>query len=92
MERKNKKTKSVGNGEGSLYHSETLNRWIFQYYDIKGVRKTIRQKKKESVKDFKARATKIKNELNEGTYISKSIETVVTIAKQHIENKHRWYY
>ena len=88
MERKNKKTKSVGNGEGSLYHSETLNRWIFQYYDIKGVRKTIRQKKKESVKDFKARATKIKNELNEGTYISKSIETVVTIAKQHIENKH----
>lgn len=48
----------------------------------------MKQKKKETVKDFKARVTKIKNELNLGTYICKSAETVVTIAKQHIENKH----
>lgn len=88
MPRKNKKTKSVGNGEGSLYHSETLNCWIFQYYDTQGKRQTMKQRKKETVKDFKARATKIKDELNTGTYICKSTETVVTIAEQHIESKH----
>ena len=60
MERKNKKTKSVGNGEGSLYYSETLKCWIYQYvYNNK--RKTMKQKKNESVRDFKARVTKIKN-------------------------------
>ncbi len=37
--RKNKKTKSVGNGEGSLYYSDTLKCWIFQYYDTQGKRK-----------------------------------------------------
>lgn len=88
MGRKNKKTKSVGNGEGSLYYSETLGRWIFQYYDTQGKRQTMKQKKKESVKDFKARATQVKNELNTGTYIAKSTETVVTIAEQYIKNKH----
>ena len=88
MERKNKKTRQVGNGEGSLYKSEKLDCWIFQYYDTNGKRQTMKQKKKESAKDFKARVTKIKNELNTGTYISKSKETVVTIAEQHIENKH----
>ncbi len=88
MERRNKKTKSVGNGEGSLYFSKKLNCWIFQYYDTQGKRQTMKQKKKETVKDFKARVTKIKSELNAGTYICKSTETVVTIAKQHIKNKH----
>ena len=88
MERKNKKTRQVGNGEGSLYKSEKLDCWMFQYYDTNGKRQTMKQKKKESAKDFKARVTKIKNELNTGTYISKSKETVVTIAEQHIENKH----
>ena len=75
-------------GEGSLYYSETLKRWIFQYYDTQGKRQTMKQKQKESVKDFKARVTKVKSELNSGTYICKSTETVVTIAKQHIESKH----
>ena len=72
MARKNKKTKSVGNGEGSLYHSETLKCWVFQYYDTQGNRQTMKQRKKETVKDFKARVTKVKEELNTGTYICKS--------------------
>ena len=46
MERKNKKTKQVGNGEGSLYYSETLKRWIFQYYDTQRKRQTMKQKQK----------------------------------------------
>lgn len=88
MKRKNKKTKQVGNGEGTLYFSETLKRWIFQYYDTNGKRQTMKQKKKESVKDFKARVTQVKNSINNGTYISKSAETVVTLAKHYIELKH----
>ncbi|MCI8362217.1 MAG: tyrosine-type recombinase/integrase [Clostridia bacterium] len=88
MERKNKRTKSVGNGEGTLYYSETLGCWVFQYYDTLGKRQTMKQRKKESKKDFNARVTKIKNDLNTGTYICKSSETIVSIAKQYIENKH----
>lgn len=86
--RRNQKTRQVGNGEGSLYYSDTLACWMFQYYDTNGKRQTMKQKKKESTKDFKARVTKIKNSLNNGTYISKSAETVVTLAKHYIELKH----
>lgn len=87
MERKNKKTKSVGNGEGSLYFSETLKRWIFQYHDTHGKRQTLKQKKKETVKEFKARVTTIKNQLNNGTYIEKQDITVKSIIDEHIKQK-----
>lgn len=87
MERKNQKTRSVGNGEGSLYYSEALNRWIFQYYDTQSKRQTMKQRKKETVKDFKARVTKVKNELNTGTYIEKRKDTIQMILKNHIEQK-----
>lgn len=86
MERRNKKTKSVGNGEDTLYKSETLNCWIFQYY-FNGSRKTMKQKKNETVKDFKSRVTKVKNELNTGTYIEKRKDTLKTIIQNHIEQK-----
>lgn len=86
--RRNQKTRQVGNGEGSLYYSEKLKCWMFQYHDTNGKRQTMKQRKKESTKDFKARVTKIKNSLNNGTYISKSAETVVTLAKHYIELKH----
>lgn len=87
MERKNKKTKSVGNGEGSLYYSDTLQCWIFQYV-VNDKRKTLKQKKKETVKEFKARVTETKNQLNTGTYIDKSYDTVISLAKQYVENKY----
>lgn len=48
----------------------------------------MRQRKKESKKEFNARVTKVKSELDAGTYIGKSKETVVTLAEQYIENKH----
>lgn len=86
---RNKKTKSVGNGEGSLYYSDTLKCWIFQYYDTQGNRQTMKQRKKELVKDFKARVTKVKEELNTGTYIGKSLETLETIIEKHIEQKNK---
>lgn len=86
MERKNKKTKSVGNGEGSLYYSETLKCWIFQYV-YNGKRKTLKQRKKECVKDFKARVTKIKNDINTGSYINSNHETMYSLGLEIVENK-----
>lgn len=87
MKRKNKKTKSVGNGEGSLYYSETLDRWIFQYYDTQGKRQTMKQKKKETTRDFKARVTKLKNDIYSGSYIVTSDITLHDILEQHIKQK-----
>lgn len=86
MERRNKKTKSVGNGEGTLYKSDTLNCWVFQYY-FNGSRKTMKQKKNETIKEFKARVTEIKNKMNTGTYIEKSNDTLSSIIEHHIEQK-----
>ena len=48
----------------------------------------MKQKKHESVKEFKVKVTELKSKLNNGTYIGKSYETIVSLAKQHIENKH----
>lgn len=87
-ERRNQKTKQVGNGEGSLYYSDTQQCWIFQYYDVQGKRQTMKQKKKESTKDFKARVTETKNSLNNGTYIGKSADTVYSIGENHIKQKY----
>lgn len=85
-ERRNKKTKSVGNGEGSLYKSEKLNCYVFQYV-VNGKRKTMTQRKNEGIKEFKARVTDVKSKLDSGTYIEKNKETVYEIAKKHIEQK-----
>lgn len=75
-------------GEGSLYRSEKLGCWIYQYHDTSGKRQTMKQKKRESVADFKARVTEIKSSLNNGTYISKSADTVISIAKHYAKIKH----
>lgn len=83
-ERKNKKTKSVGNGEGSFYYSETLQCYIYQYVH-NGKRKTMKQKKGETKTAFKARVTEIKSKKNNGTLIETSKETLLNIIKHHIE-------
>lgn len=84
---RNKKNKSVGNGEGLPYYSETLGCWVYQYYDTSHKRQTMKQRKKETVKEFKTRVTEVKNSLNNGTYISKSTETVKSIIEKHIKQK-----
>ena len=81
------KTKSAGNGEGTLYYDKNLGLWKYQYY-INGSRKAIKQRKKETSRDFKARVTKLKNELNNGTYIGKSTESVISLLEQYINSKH----
>lgn len=86
-ERKNQKTKSVGNGNGTLYKSETLNCWIFQYHDTMGKRQTLKQRKNETAKEFNTRVTEIKNSLNNGTYIEKNNITVYELGKEITDNK-----
>ena len=88
MEAKNRRRKSVGNGEGSLYYSETLKRWFFQFH-YNGQRKTIQQKKNEKVKEFKKRVTDIKFMLNNGTYFEKDKDTFIKILEKHIEQKYK---
>lgn len=88
METKNRRRKSVGNGEGSLYYSETLKRWFFQYH-YNGQRKTIQQKKKEKISDFKKRVTDIKFMLNNGTYYERDKDTFIKILEKHIEQKYK---
>lgn len=83
----NIRKRTVGNGEGSLYYSETLKIWIYQYY-VGSKRKTLKQRKKETVKDFKARVTKIKNELNNNTYIEKDNKTFRDILEEHVNSKY----
>ncbi len=60
---------------------------MFQYYDTNGKRQTMKQRKKESTKDFKARVTEVKNSLNNGTYISKNNITVYQLGLEIVENK-----
>lgn len=91
MEEKKKrtqKTKTAGNGEGSLYYSDTQKKWIYQYTH-NGKRSTIKQKNSEKVSDFKARVTNLKNSLNNGTYIEKSKDTFISILERYVEQKHK---
>ena len=48
----------------------------------------MKQRKKESTKEFKNRVIELKNKLNTGTYIEKSNATIISIARQYIESKH----
>lgn len=88
MEKKRKqRSKSKGNGEGSIYYCTAKGIFVGQY-SINGKRHSVYQKKKESVKNFKNRFNKILNDINQGTYIGNSKETIVILALQYIENKH----
>lgn len=84
----NKKSRTVGNGEGSLYYSESRKKWIFAYF-VHGDKKTISQKKGETVTQFRARVIELKNNLNNGTYIDNSPKTLETIILRHIEQKNK---
>ena len=81
------KTRTVGNGEGSLYKDSKTGRYIYAYY-YNGKRNKIKQKQKEKVSDFKARVTEIKNSVNKNTYVDKDEITLEEVISNHIEYKH----
>lgn len=80
------RTRTVGNGEGSLYFSESQQKWIFQYFH-NGQKKAIKQKKNERVRDFKSRARELKIKLDNGSYIENNNITIYELGKQIIDNK-----
>ena len=84
---KNGKPKQVGNGNGSLYFSEKLQKWIFQYVEPNGKRQTMTQRKKESYTAFKKRVTEVQSKLDNGTYIEKNYITVYSLGLELVENK-----
>ena len=74
------KTRTVGNGEGSLYKDSKTGRYIYAYY-YNGKRNKVKQKQNEKVSDFKARVTEIKNSVNKNTYVDKdeiTLEEVIS--------------
>lgn len=89
MERRNKKVKERGNGEGTIYFSKALNCYVAQYVDPSGKRKTLTQKKNEKVSDFKKRFTNIINDINNKTYIESVDTSLYNILKDYIENKYK---
>lgn len=92
MERKrtNKNVKVRGNGEGTIYFSETLNKYVAQYVEPStGKRKTLTQRKNEGKKEFKDRFTKVMNDINQGTYIATNKDTFISILEKYVEQKHK---
>lgn len=83
-----KETNQKEIGEGTIYFSETLQKWVAQYVEPNGKRKTLTQRKNEKVGDFKKRFTSIINEINNNTYIESSSISLYTILKNDIDNKH----
>lgn len=80
--------KRNGNGQGTIYYSESLKIYVGQYVDELGKRKTIKQKKGEKVADFKARFAEIKQADEKGLLIKESKESIISILEKHIEYKH----
>lgn len=76
-----------GNGEGTLYWSEALQKWVAQYWD-NGRRQTMTQKKNEKASDFKKRYYSILADINAGTYVGKCKDTCLSILEKYIEQKH----
>lgn len=85
---KNKKSKERGNGEGSIYWSDTLQCYVAQYTDPStNKRQTIKQRKNEKPSDFKKRFNDVINKINKGIYISNSDETFISILEKHVDQK-----
>ena len=89
-EKTNKNVKIRGNGEGTIYFSKTLQKWVAQYVEpTTGKRKTLTQRKNEKTSDFKKRFNKIMNDINQGIYIAENKETFISILENHVEQKHK---
>lgn len=81
-------SKKRGNGEGSISFHKASNRYMAQYTTTDGQRKTMYQRKNESLTEFKKRFTKTINDINQGTYIEKQGKTYIEILKEYVQNKY----
>lgn len=92
IKEKQQKKHTVGNGEGSLFYSESQQKWIYQWtegFDSSGKqnKKQIKQRKNETKKDFLKRKTELENSRNNGTYIEKSKDTLRLILERFVNQK-----
>ena len=76
-------------GEGTIYFSETLQKWVAQYVEPSGKRKTLTQKKNEKVSDFKKRFTTIINDINTKNYIENNNTSLYNILNDYLDNKYK---
>ena len=81
-------SKKRGNGEGSITYHKASKRYMAQYTTSTGERRTIYQKKSESLTEFKKRFTKTINDINQGTYIERTNKTFIDILKEHVQSKY----
>lgn len=88
--KRNKKNKERGNGEGTIYYSETLQKWVAQYVDPNTQkRKTLTQRRTEKVSDFKKRFVSIMNDINKNCYIGECNKSLADILEDYVENKYK---
>ena len=73
-----------GNGEGSIYFSERLNRWVAQY-SANGKRKSVYGKTRKDVKD---KLLKAQSDIFNNTYVDKTKITLEQILKNYIDYKY----
>lgn len=78
-----------GNGEGTIYFSEKLNKWVGQFT---AGRKTDGSLNRKSVygstrKEVKEKMTKILSEIQDNTFIEKTDITLYDLAKEIVEDK-----
>lgn len=85
-EKTTKSTSRAGNGLSKPYFSETLQKWVYQYWHD-GKRKTLTQRNGERKTDFFTRVRAIQNKLDNGSYIEKRTDTVHEIIEKHIKQK-----
>ena len=83
----NRKTKSAGNGQGTLYKSKKTGLYVGQYVR-NGKRYSVYQKKNEKIGDFKKRFNDILSKIHTGNFIEKSNELFIDILSKHIEQKY----
>ena len=77
-----------GNGEGSITYHKASQRYMAQYTTSAGERKTMYQRKNETLTEFKKRFTKTINDINQGTYIEKIDKTFIEILNEYVQNKY----
>lgn len=76
------------NGEGTIYYRQKEKKWEGQYYLPNGKRKTERQRKNETLPDFRKRFNELKSNADKGIYIEKSKESITSLIRHDIEQKH----
>lgn len=77
-----------GNGEGSITYHKASKRYMAQYTTSTGERKTMYQRRSETLTEFKKRFTKNINDINQGTYIEKVNKTFIEILKEYVQSKY----